>query len=182
MKKLTPLFAAFILLLSLSACAPKVNNTTTQNIGSPPPTPLYKPFTLYYPSIEENRLVKETQELHVTGNETSEELVLAALKAGPKGEELKSPISRDATIRSIKTVSGLCTVDFSDDFLSPSEDETDRRPLLIQSIVHSLCQLDTVKEVKINVNGKTDTNLGPEVDLSKPLPPDETFLTVQEEM
>ena len=94
--------------------------------------------------------------------------------------DLKSPLSPNAEITSVKTISGLCTINFSGDFLSAEDNDADSRAQKIQSIVHSLCELDTVNQVKINSEGKTDIKLDDEIDLSQPLSPDDSYLQINE--
>lgn len=166
------------LLLSLCACAPKTNSTqkpSDPNI-SPTPTPVYEAYSLYFPSIEDNTLIKETQELQVNDSVNKEVRILSALKKGPKGDELVSPLSPNTEIISVKTISGLCTVNLSDDFMPANTSDDNVIMLSIQSIVHSLCQLDTVQQVKLNVGGKTDVKINDVIDLSQPFSPNEEIL------
>ena len=179
MKRFSIFTCSILIILTLTACAPKTNskpnsNDSTTHINNN--HYVYEPYTLYFPIAEEHYLVKETQELEVSDNVSEEMRILAALKKGPKGDKLKSPLSPNAEITSVKTISGLCTINFSRDFLSAENNDTDSRSQKIQSIVHSLCELDTVNQVKINIDGKTDMKLDDEIDLSQPMSPDASYL------
>ena len=176
MKKHRLILFALVLLTLFCACAPKINQTKPNNNyadTSPTATPVYEPYALFFPDSANAYLVKETQELQVTETVRPEMRILSALKRGPKGDDLISPIPKDCEILSVKTLSGLCTIDVSDTF--SNTDTQENYPLLIQSIVHSLCQLETVNEVKINIGGKQDVTVG-DIDLSKPLSPDDSYL------
>ena len=179
MKRFRIFTCSILTIFALTACAPKTNskpnsNDTTTHINSN--HYVYEPYTLYFPASEAPYLVKETQELEVYDNVSEEMRILAALKKGPKGDDLKSPLSPNAEITSVKTISGLCTINFSRDFLSAEDNDADSRPQKIQSIVHSLCELDTINQVKINIDGKTDMKLDDEIDLSQPMSPDASYL------
>ena len=182
MKKLLSTCILFAIIFSLTGCAPKTNNSVSDKntATSPTPTPIYKAFTLYYPSSETKTLFKETQELKISDTQSNEEIVLNALFKGPKGDDSVLYFNDDAKIHSIKTISGLCTVDFTNNIFPVELVDKNDYILLIQAIVHSLCALNNVQEVKININGNTAYHIDASIDLSQPVLPDESYLKTTE--
>lgn len=175
MKKYIQFVVSLVLLLSLTACAPKTNHQSTNTNheeSESAPHAIYETFTLYFPDTENARLVKESHELRIYEDVTSEKIILDTLKMGPKDDQLVSPISGDALIRSLKTVSGLCTIDFTEGFLNLTDDNTEIANLMLYSIVQSLCELDTIQEVKFNIDGNTTAKINNQIDLSQPISPD----------
>lgn len=182
MKRFCNVLLSATLLLGLAACAPKTNdrnnNVPSQSTQQPQQTqtPTYEPLTLYFLSENRNHLVKETQETALTEGISKEEQVLLTLKKGAKGENLSSPLSDKVEILSVKTVSGLCTVDLSSEFSKQATGTDKQDELCIQSIVHSICQLDTVTQVKINISGDTKATFGNHISLSQPITPNVELL------
>lgn len=179
MKKLISGLLAVTFILSAAGCAPNINtpSSQTQNTSSSPtPVPVYKAYTIYYPMPDSMTLLQETQELEVPETASNEEVVLNALLKGPKGEESILKFNDNAKIRSIKTISGLCTVDFTNNIFPVELVDKNLHQLQIQAIVHSLCALDTVQQVKININGNTAYHLDDSIDLSQPISPDASYL------
>lgn len=175
MKKINQILILLTLSLTLTACAPKTN-LTDGGMAEPSttavPHSVYETFTLYFPDEDGSHLTKETHELRIGTNTTQEKLILDALKMGPMKDDLESPLSDDAMISSIKTVSGLCTIEISENFLNADEGEIKTANLMLHAIVNSLCELDTVQQVKFNVNGETNATVYGEIDLSQPISPD----------
>jgi len=165
-----------ILLCLLTGCAPNTNHTSDNQIHNHEPTPyvIYERVALYFPNPEEAQLEKEQHELSIQENTSTEKLILDTMKMGPKNDHLTSPIAVDAKINSIKTVSGLCTIDFSEQFLNTDNGNTQTANLMLQSIVQSLCELNTIQQVKINIDGNTTAKINGEIDLSQPISPNTT--------
>lgn len=162
-----------ILVAFLTACAPKINSSAKPNDADNLTThAVYESFNLYFPNVNESKLVKETHELRISNNVSNEKLILDTLKMGATNDELISPISESAVVHSIKTVSGLCTVDLSNNFLNTQTGNTAEANLMLHAIVQSLCELETIQEVKINIDGNTTAKINDSIDLSQPLIPD----------
>ena len=166
MKRSITILCTAVLLTALTGCSPKVNTSPETTYDPNQSPPVYETLTLYFPSADGTQLVKETQVIEITNDEAPEEWILQQLLKGPKGQELSTPIASGTTVLSVSTEDGLCTIDFSEEFLNS-------HPLAVQAILHSLCQLDTIDAVKINVAGNTEAIFDDNLVLASPLLPTE---------
>lgn len=175
MKKYLQLIISLVITASLTACAPKINqkpsDSTNENSNSAQHS-VYEIYTLYFTDTEQSRLVKEEHELRIYEDISREKLILNTLKMGPKSNQLTAPLTENAVIHSIKTVSGLCTIDISEHFLNATDENTQAANLMLHAIVQSLCELETIQQVKINIDGNTTAKINNEIDLSQPITPD----------
>ena len=174
MKKYIQIMISLIMTASLTACAPKINQNTSDESDkqfNSTPHAVYEIYTLYFADLEKSRLVKEEHELRIQEDVSKEKLILDTLKMGPKSNQLTAPLAESAVIHSIKTVSGLCTIDISDQFLNTTDENIKATNLMLHAIVQSLCELETVQQVKINIDGNTTAKINNEIDLSQPIYP-----------
>jgi len=174
MKKYMQITISLILLTSLAACAPQINQNPphkADDLTEPTPYAVYENFSLYFVDREYARIVKEEHELRISENTNREKLILDGLKMGPKSNQLTSPLSPSAGIHSIKIVSGLCTIDVTEDFLNITDETIKSANLMLHAIVQSLCELDTIQQVKFNIDGNTTAKINNEIDLSQPISP-----------
>lgn len=92
------------------------------------------------------------------------------LLTGPTESSLQSYIPEDTEILGINIEdSGLCTIDFSPEIQNADLNSAEEKYVL-ESIVDTLGQFDTVKAVQIKVNGNTVQSLTGHWDISQPLP------------
>ncbi len=86
--------------------------------------------------------------------------VARAVIEGPKNENLVGLIPSDTIVNSAQCDDfGTCIIDLNDEFcnfISGTSMET----LALMSLVNSLCALDSVEEVKININGNESVFFG----------------------
>ena len=116
---------------------------------------------LYFPDNEALYLYPEERSVELDAGESREEAVLDELFYGPKNEELSPSLSGEDLINSVYTdEDGLCTVDFNQDFVTLNTGGTTRESFAIASIVNSLCELDGVERVKINIDGNINAQFG----------------------
>lgn len=175
MKQIIQIILSFALLFSLTGCAPKTNQKASESTDAPSSSTshaVYEMFSLAFIDTDQKRIVKEEQELRIAENVPRERLILDALKMGPKSNQLTSPIAESAVIHSIKTVSGLCTIDMSAEFLNTTDKNNETANLMLHAIVQSLCELDTIQQVKLNIDGNTTAKINDNIDLSQPISPD----------
>lgn len=77
-------------------------------------------------------------------------------------------LPREAKVQSISIKDKLCTVDFSRDIKKISVG-SGGEAALVNAIIATLCQFETVHSVKILIDGKTSESLAGHVDISQPL-------------
>lgn len=118
-------------------------------------------LTLYFPDSEAMYLHPETRNVTVKENIPLEQVVLDELFKGPSDEKLAPSLDGENLVISVSTdEEGLCIVDFTGDFVVLNSGGTTREVFAIGSIVNSLCELENVNSVKINIEGKTDAEFG----------------------
>lgn len=116
---------------------------------------------LYFPDNEALYLHAEEREVELSADDSREMAVLNELFYGPESDELSSSLSGEDLVNSVYTdESGLCTVDFKQDFVTLNTGGTARETFVIGSVVHSLCELDGIERVKINIDGNEKAEFG----------------------
>lgn len=122
---------------------------------------------LYFRREGGNSLGFELRVFRLTEDKTPAKAVLEALFAGPKEEGLVSLLPSGLAVRSAWVDNGMCCADLSAQLLELPEEE---RAPAIESIVETLCSLDTVEQVQLLIEGEAVAEFGG-VDLSQPLQP-----------
>lgn len=153
--------------------APPVPNgtaaKTTEDTAATSSAVTYKEVSLYYVDTDSSQMkVEKRSVINSVGvaRATMEELL-----TGPTETSLKSYIPADTEILGINIDSnGLCTVDFSKEIQNAKLNSAEERYVL-ESIVGTLSQFDSVKSVQIKVNGEIVQSLTGHWDISKPLTP-----------
>lgn len=123
-------------------------------------------FTLYFLDKNNRYLIAETREVTLSENEAPELYVMRQLMLGPTSEELRPALPYGTELLDIKTEDGLCTVNFSEEFLDCEEDGS--AYAVISGIVDTLTNLDHIASVKILVDGQ-EVLLGGVFSLEQPL-------------
>lgn len=126
---------------------------------------------LYFPRTAGRGLGLETRIFHLTEGEMVAEAVTLALLGGPRVEELSPVIPVGTQLLSVKLEDGVCTLDFSGEFLSGMPESEEGQLLVIYAIADTLGNLDTVDSVVLQAEGETLTEYGSVV-LPEPLEPD----------
>lgn len=154
-------------------------NTTEKETkdGEAPPTPgetestsanvTYKEVSLYFVDENSDRLAVETRSvINQTGLAKT---TLQELLTGPVTESLSTYIPAGTTIQSINIQEdGLCTVDFSKELQNAKLNSTEEK-YVIESIVNTLTQFDSVSSVQIRVDGNVVDSIAGHWDISQPL-------------
>ncbi|MGM9551475.1 MAG: GerMN domain-containing protein [Clostridia bacterium] len=79
---------------------------------------------------------------------------------GPTKEGLNASISGDVKVLSVSVENGICTIDLSEEFRTYNTGGTMRESIAIYSLVNSLCDLERVEKVKINIEGDSEAEFG----------------------
>ena len=106
---------------------------------------------LYFHREGGDSLGYELRKFRLTEDKVPAKAVLAALIAGPEDKGLLPLLPAELTVRSAWVDDGTCTADLSAHLLDLPEEE---RALAVQSIVETLCSLDTVEQVHILIEGE----------------------------
>ncbi len=154
----------------------KTKETETKE-GEAPPTPgqtestsadvTYKEVSLYFVDENSKDLAVETRS--VINQVGLAKTTLQELLTGPTTESLSSYIPEGTTVQSINIEEGgLCTVDFSKELQSAALNSSEEK-YVIESIVNTLSQFDSVNTVQIRVDGNVVNSIAGHWDISKPL-------------
>ncbi|NLV35311.1 MAG: GerMN domain-containing protein [Clostridiaceae bacterium] len=110
--------------------------------------------TLFFSDSEAMYLVGEKRDVTIFEGETLEAAVIRELIEGPGTDSLWSAIPEGARLLSASTKKGLCTVDFSAEFVDNSPGGTASERMAIGSVVNTLTQLEGVEKVQFLIDGK----------------------------
>ena len=187
MKKFILLLTAICLSFMLVSCVntkisdnipekPDATDTQTENEADVPetdvvPEPQKVTLTLYFPDNDALYLHPELREVDVEDEQLLANIVLEELFKGPTYENLSPALDGEDMILSVKVEDGLCTVDFTEDFKLLNSGGTTRETFAIGSIVNSLCELDGIEQVKINIGGNERSEFGGHFTLDAPFLP-----------
>jgi len=128
-------------------------------------------LTLYFPDSDALYLYPEQREIEVHPDELLAPRVLEELFKGPQNEDLSPSLDGKELVLSVSVGEGLCTVDFKEDFALLNSGGSARETFAIGSIVNSLCELEGIEKVKINIGGNTDAAFGGHFTLEAPFSP-----------
>ena len=117
-------------------------------------------LTLYFPDNEALYLYKELREVELPKDSVLAEIVLEELFKGPVSDNLSPSLDGENVVNSVIVSDGVCTVDFKKDFALLNSGGSTRESFAVGSIVNSLCELEDVDEVKINIDGDTNAVFG----------------------
>ena len=121
---------------------------------------------LYFRREGGDSLGYELRKFRLTEDKLPAKAVLAALIAGPEDKGLLPLLPAELAVRSAWVDDGVCTADLSAHLLDLPDGE---RELAVESIVETLCSLDTVERVQILIDGAPAGEFGASVP-SAPLP------------
>lgn len=110
--------------------------------------------TLFFSDSDAMYLVGEKRDVTVNEGETLEAAVIRELIDGPRTDSLWSAIPEGTRLLSASTKNGLCTVDFSAEFVDNSPGGTASERMAIGSVVNTLTQLEGVQKVQFLIDGK----------------------------
>lgn len=181
MKKALSLFICPILLITtfaVSGCthldAPSLNNTEKiKKITLKNEKDSAVEIPLYFDSSSSDKKAEISTEVRVIQKEeVLGELIIQELIKGPNTTGKNKPIlPKDTRLISFSIKDGTAYVNLSKEAavtMSPVKEEA-----CLKSIVSSLCQLESVKKVLIQINNKNVDTLGGNFNISKPLGKDD---------
>lgn len=111
-------------------------------------------LTLYFGNDNADKVVAEKRQVPVVKGQSDEKAVILELIKGPTKEGLHPVIPEGTRLLSIKTVNGLCTVNFSKEFIDNHPGGTAGESMTLESIVNSLTELKHIKKVQFLIEGE----------------------------
>lgn len=113
----------------------------------------WRDINLYFANKDGTKLVRTGMTVAYNKNMSLEKIVVSKLLAGPTDSRLQATIPDTVSALSVSMRDGICYVNLSESFLTDYANVSGDLP--IYSIVDSLCDLESVKGVRILVNGST---------------------------
>lgn len=113
----------------------------------------WRDINLYFANKDGTKLVRTGMTVAYNKNMSLEKIVVSKLLAGPTDSRLQATIPDTVSALSVSLRDGICYVNLSESFLTDYANVSGDLP--IYSIVDSLCDLESVKGVRILVNGST---------------------------
>ena len=136
-------------------------------------------LTLYFASANGMYTVSETRKVYYSRNVAIEKLVMDQLLKGPETDGLLAAIPSGTKVNSISiSEDGVCVVNLDVAIEIAVTGVTEN--VTVYSIVNSLTELDSVKQVQILVNGETPHISNLDVDLSAPISRNEEIINAVE--
>lgn len=136
-------------------------NNPGENISEDTPKKEEKPkeitISLYY--ADENIANLKAEKRIFPNDENLAKSVVQAIIDGPQNDNLCSLLPSDTEINSVSISGDVCTVDLNDEFTNFTGG-TSMENLAVFSLVNSLCEVDGVSKVKINIEGNKKAMFG----------------------
>ncbi len=165
---------------------PPLSESETDSTGEAPPLPgedateetaadtgavSYREISLYFVDGEEDQLSVEKRSII---NESGvAKATLLELLTGPESSNLSSYIPDGTEVLGVNLKEdGTCVVNFSKEIQEADLNSTEER-LVIESIVETLCQFDTITAVQFQVDGNSVQSLTGHWDVSEPIATDD---------
>ncbi len=115
---------------------------------------------LYFPNKDGDMLEVEKRKVEVQNALSLERTVVNELIKGPSNKSHSPSVPQGTKLIKIENKDGVCTVNFSMEFISNTSGSTLETTLRLYSVVNSLCALDNVESVQILINGEVNAEMG----------------------
>ncbi|MDW7662183.1 MAG: GerMN domain-containing protein [Bacillota bacterium] len=125
------------------------------------------PIQLYFPISLADQVYPETRNMMIIDGGVARAAILGLIQ-GPQSEGLVASLADGTKLLDISVSNGLCTVDFSKEFVENHSGGSAGELVTIASIVKTLTQFDSIEQIQILVEGKAGATLG-NILLDKPL-------------
>lgn len=182
MKKLISVALIVCLALCVISCG-KSQTVPPKNVVVPVEPAPEKPveqtmdITVYFPDNNMMYLHPETKTVIASDNIYKD--VAECVIFGPAADSLNiKPIKGEVKVLSamLDNNTGICTIDLSKEFADNNTGGTTREIMAVYSLVNSLCELDGVKSVKINIEGEINPQFGGHFSLENPFEKQESYV------
>ena len=150
-------------------------DTFIDDFGQETDSLLSTELTLYFASADGMSLVPENRKVYYSRNVSIEKLVIEQLLKGPDDSRLLSALPAGTKLNSISiSENGVCIANFDASVETTIAGVTEN--VTLYSIVDSLTELDSIKQVQILVNGETPHISNVDVDLSTAVSRNDTII------
>ncbi len=109
---------------------------------------------LYYSDMSGRYLMRETREREDSTAFSLQEYILNELLLGPENEDYLSPLPEGTRLLGVELTQGVCTVNFSEEFLTNRPESHTQARVAVFSVVNSLTELAQVESVRFLCAGK----------------------------
>ncbi len=150
-------------------------DTFIEDFGQETDSLLSTNLTLYFASADGMSLVPESRNVYYSRNLSVEKLVMEQLLKGPDSDKLLAALPESTKLNSISvTENGVCIVNFDATIETTVSGVTEN--VTLYSIVNSLTEIDSIKQVQILVNGSTPHISNVDADLSSAISRNEEII------
>lgn len=125
---------------------------------------LSEDFVLYYASGDGNSLIRETRRVYLSPSMSHEQAVMQSLLEPPNHQNAQNALPDNFVVSNITTSDNICYIEFDALYLRQSTGVA--RDVSIYSIVNSLCELNNIMSVQINIVSSDNTLTEEETELS----------------
>lgn len=131
---------------------------------------------LYFSDENGRYLVEETRSRFFTFESDIPAYVLQQLLAGPQEDHALAALPEGTSLLGVQTEGGVCTVNFSEEFLLNRPQSYEQARMVVFSVVNSLTELPEIESVRILCAGEP-VESGYDLDLTQPLCRDEAVMS-----
>ena len=115
---------------------------------------------LYFPDRESGELMAESRRLQLYEGQSTAQVVLEALLAGPEDAHLAAVLPENTRVLSVRVDEGICYVNISQESLASLPQEESGQRLILWSLADSLYSVETINELRLVSNGEELTHFG----------------------
>jgi germination protein M len=155
-------------------------DTFIEDFGQETDSLLSTDLTLYFASADGMSVVPETRHVYYSRNVSIDKLIVDQLLKGPNEEGLQSALPQGTKLNSISiSEDGVCIANFDATLETTITGVTEN--VTLYSIVNSLTELDSIKQVQIMVNGETPRISNVDVDLAAAISRNDEIININSE-
>lgn len=134
---------------------------------------------LYFSDQDAMYLVPESRTVEVKDKNNTEMLAKAIVEQlikGPQNPDLVKTVPPEARVLSVKIADNIAQVNFSEEISTKHWGGSTGESMTVSSIVDSLTELQSIKQVQILIAGKKAETLAGHLDITQPLDRNEDMI------
>lgn len=114
---------------------------------------LHTSLNIYYADKNWRYLIGQEITVNLAEEDDIYDYLISQMSSPPSGSGLMSAIPKNTKLLETTVDNGLCTLNFSSEFVSNAERSAEAQRLTLLCIVNTLTQLETIQQVEISVEG-----------------------------